>query len=346
MSTPIPSKSRKDSILTFLKEQGTRNPVNSLSEYVREVQSISDRWQQEDWRREEADEEMLFNDVRIVGQVWFRGQRHLDLTLRPGLYRKETYEGLFKQVGSPKPSDEETNRVEELFDLEHEMRVDFTSFGHLLNQANHANTATDWYFLMQHHGLPTRLLDWTTNALAALFFALDGRRQHRDETNAPQESKISVAVWTVDAYWLADKLSNEWTAPLLAWSSDATRYIPPMEALIDKIGDSKALLPHHAMPIEPPAIHPRVAAQEGRFIIYGQTEDLVQEEIRLEPLPDCLGLQEMRLTQVRFEAEDVDAVLRELAQLGISRRTLFPDLAGLADFVKWKHCHRLRGYSL
>lgn len=40
--------------------------------------------------------------------------------------------------------------------------------------------------------------------------------------------------------------------------------------LIDKMGDSKALLPGHAMPIEPPAMHPRVAAQEERFIVFGK----------------------------------------------------------------------------
>jgi hypothetical protein len=27
----------------------------------------------------------------------------------------------------------------------------------------------DLYFLMQHYGMPTRLLDWSTNALTALY---------------------------------------------------------------------------------------------------------------------------------------------------------------------------------
>jgi len=328
--------------------RGPAQAIYEIASFVQYVRDTSREWQEEDRRDRDDDEEDVLRAGRIAGQVWFRGQPDCDRSLRPGLYRAETTGLLFKHGPS---SPDETKLFEALIDLEHELRIDFMSYGHLLNPLGHAKTQIDWYFLMQHHRIPTRLLDWTTNALAALFFALEGYRRKVQESGRSQESSASpsqgttqlkanqnrVAVWMIDAYWLADRLSEEWGAPLLPWSEEASQYLPALEKLLENSKASKKLIPEGAMPIEPPAVHPRVAAQEGRFIIFGQKQDLLEHKVYRERENNC-DLEKARIMQIPFVVgEHVDVLFEELAHLGISRRTLFPDLDGLAEFVRWKH---------
>jgi hypothetical protein len=332
--------SRSETLLELLGRGTNTLSISKISEFVEYVNETSVRWQDEDKRDRADDEDLELNVARIVGQVWFRGQRNCDLSLRPGLYRRDTLEALSKQKSN---EGVEEYLFDELIELEHELRIDFISFAHLLN-IGQAKSQLDWYFLMQHHGIPTRLLDWTTNALASLFFALESYQQKNDKrtstdgANKPDEHCVSV--WMMDAYWLANRMSEDWSSPLLAWSDDAAQYLPALEQMLEKNAASKRLIPDDAMPIEPPAMHSRVAAQEGRFIIFGRRSDLLDHMIQLERNPDG-RLEELRVKQIRFDVgERVEALFEELAQLGVSRRTLFPDLDGLATFIRWKHFHK------
>jgi hypothetical protein len=77
--------------------------------------------------------------------------------------------------------------VQKLLEIENDLYDEFGRCATQLSLADVTIIDDEWssYFLMQHHGAPTRLLDWTDGALIALHFAV------RDKKIPPKTSVIT-----------------------------------------------------------------------------------------------------------------------------------------------------------
>ena len=118
--------------------------ISSLGHFLETIAFIS-----ENWKRSPEEE------------LWFRAEdeSHYPTRLQPGLYRP-------RQGIGPRKS------VQELLSLEYGLYEEFGRCAGQLSPSDAAAIDEEWdsYFLMQHHGVPTRLLDWTDGALGLLAF--------------------------------------------------------------------------------------------------------------------------------------------------------------------------------
>src|SRR6185437_14041984 len=93
------TKPRLLTIREHIATKDAKEPLTTLAEFISHIHKTSARWEHEDWKDKEADEQDVLNPARIVGKVWFRGQRDVNHGLQPGLYRESTWKYLRKNEG-------------------------------------------------------------------------------------------------------------------------------------------------------------------------------------------------------------------------------------------------------
>jgi hypothetical protein len=103
----------------------------------------------------------------LNGSWSFRGQRESTWTLQTSLDREIT---VFHNSGHYPLPDRQEEENELLFRFQQQVH----------NYVRHLPSTDDrasWLALMQHYGVPTRLLDWTQSPYVALYFAVEEKPQ-------------------------------------------------------------------------------------------------------------------------------------------------------------------------
>lgn len=174
----------------------------------------------------------------------------------------------------------------------------------------------DWEILVaaQHHGLPTRLLDWTYSPLVAAHFATVRGR-----------SDVDRAVWRLD--WKA--VHRQFGLPELAL------LIQDLEGLF---ADQRPFTPwalfgpgaarrEFACMIEPPSLDARIVAQAATFTLCSEKRQSFDRFLERHGLDTAL-------TKFVIPAAETGRLRDQLDLVSADERRLFPDLDGLAEHLR------------
>ena len=265
----------------------------------------------------------------LVTSTFFRGQANEEWNLSPGLYR----EGLF----------EEEKTLLDLMRIRRPEDFKCDRFETLVN--------------MQHYGLPTRLLDFTTNPLVALYFACASK------TDKEKNGAVFV-VMEVSSMWSYEPLVRilmdfvfefGYKHIQLGELLEKIQIRYGAETFRSKIRDEVTLLRflENPLPVMPDRTNRRIAAQDGVFFIcyaksdytYGSTDVGELGRLSLDFKPVDLDFDKERSWPNNFRiiipAKAKSSIIQQLDLLGINEGTLFPDLSHQIQHVtKYVKMHK------
>ncbi len=173
----------------------------------------------------------------------------------------------------------------------------------------------NWLALAQHHGLPTRLLDWTYSPYVAMHFA----------TARLETFHLDGLIWCIDYVRTNDYLPEPLKA-VLAEENVGVFSAEMLERVAGRLQelDSLAAEPFVVF-LEPPSLDERIVNQ---FALFSMLSDPVAR------LDEWLIERPALVRRIVIPAELKWEVRDKLDQANITERVLFPGLDGLSQWLR------------
>jgi hypothetical protein len=184
----------------------------------------------------------------------------------------------------------------------------------------------EWLALMQHHGAPTRLLDWTRSAYVGAFFAAQSAMSPKRIAAEDERPSKPFAIWAID-----EKSINAEAVAMLG--------LPPGDNYLSSRENFRRIYRelqpeglYLTAPVQPDRMNERLTIQQGLFLC--ANNPLVGLHRCLKSLLHYASKRHTSTDQwlhklvVKPEAR-LD-VLKILNKMNINRATLFPGLDGFS----------------
>jgi FRG domain len=218
-------------------------------------------------------------------------------------------------------------------ELEHHLLRNFRKYAH--RDVVERDSLWHWLSVAQHHGLPTRLLDWTYSPFVAMHFA----------TGILPRSDTDAVIWAVNYVEAKKLLPDTLRVPLSQEGSDvftiemlssfeqqeedsigSLRLARVREVIIKSLEDFDSLSPNaFLLFFEPPSIDDRIVNQFALFSVVSNSRMPVDQWLAKHP---NIYHKIIIPAELKWEIRD------KLDQANITERVLFPGLDGLTSWLR------------